>query len=120
MNHSTPPGGTSHDEASGAPVRVRPVRTCIGCRERVDKSDLVRVVAIRGEAIIFVSPDLRGAAPGRGAHLHLDVACLERATQRKAFARALRLEGPVDIGPLDAYVRGSTRQTQPAPPTGGA
>ncbi|WP_323740615.1 YlxR family protein [Mumia zhuanghuii] len=120
MNHSTPSVAASQDETTEVPVRRRPVRTCIGCRERVDRSDLVRVVAVHGETITFVTPDLRGAAPGRGAHLHLDVSCLERATQRKAFARALRLEGPVDIGPLDAYVRGMTRQTQPAPPTGGA
>ncbi|MBW9205486.1 YlxR family protein [Mumia sp. zg.B17] len=110
----------SQDAASGTPVRVRPVRTCIGCRARVDKTDLVRVVAVHGETSISVTPDLRGSAPGRGAHLHPDVTCLERATQRKAFARALRVEGPIDTGPLEAYVRGTTRPTQPAPLTGGA
>ncbi|KAA1420759.1 YlxR family protein [Mumia zhuanghuii] len=99
---------------------MRPVRTCIGCRARVDKSDLVRVVAIHGEAITVVTPDLLGSAPGRGAHLHLDLACLERAKQRKAFARALRVEGPLDTEQVDALVRESTSKTQPAPPTGGA
>ncbi|MGH1564861.1 YlxR family protein [Mumia sp. DW29H23] len=120
VNHSTPSGGAAQGVSSDIPVRVRPVRTCIGCRARVDRSDLVRVVAVHGETSTLVTPDLRGSAPGRGAHLHLDVACLDRATQRKAFARALRVEGPLDTGPLDAYVRESTRKTQPAPPTGGA
>ena len=34
--------------------------------------------------------------PGRGAHLHPDPGCLALAERRKAFGRALRVEGPVD------------------------
>ncbi|WP_370614686.1 YlxR family protein [Mumia sp. Pv 4-285] len=120
MNHSSPSGGASSDAVPEIPVRVRPVRTCIGCRARVDRADLVRVVAVHGGTVTIVTPDLRGSAPGRGAHLHLDPMCLERATQRKAFARALRVEGPLDTEQVEALVRGSTRKTQPAPLTGGA
>lgn len=40
-----------------------------------------------------VVPDPRGTAPGRGAHLHPTIACLELAERRRAFRRALRYEG---------------------------
>ncbi len=37
-----------------------------------------------------VTPDPRGTAPGRGAHLHPTIGCFDLAVRRKAFARALR------------------------------
>ena len=41
----------------------------------------------------FVVPDPRGTAPGRGAHLHPTLECLELAERKRAFARALREGG---------------------------
>ena len=61
------------------------VRTCIGCRERAEATTLVRLVAVRGTTPVAVVPDPRRTMPGRGAHLHPDPRCLERARQRKAF-----------------------------------
>ncbi|MGH3424757.1 MAG: YlxR family protein [Nocardioidaceae bacterium] len=92
---------------SGTPAR--PVRTCVGCRERANKSDLVRVVAIVDGATTVVAPDLRGSAAGRGAHLHPTDRCLERATRRKAFGRALRTAGRIDLGLLTAFVRAHSK-----------
>jgi predicted RNA-binding protein YlxR (DUF448 family) len=46
----------------------------------------VRLVARDGYAV--VDPD--ATLPGRGAHLHRDPVCLERAMRRRALARALR------------------------------
>ncbi|HLT60269.1 MAG TPA: YlxR family protein [Microlunatus sp.] len=69
-----------------------PVRTCIGCRVRAAKRDLLRVVWT-GTA---VGADDLQRAPGRGAYLHRDPRCLEQAIRRRAFGRALRREG---IGP---------------------
>jgi predicted RNA-binding protein YlxR (DUF448 family) len=64
-----------------------PERTCIGCRERASKVDLVRVARVRdGEVAI----DLSGSAPGRGAYVHLDVGCIADAMRSRAFDRALR------------------------------
>ena len=80
------------------------VRTCIGCRHRADKTTLVRVVAVQESTTVVVTPDLRGTLPGRGAHLHPTTRCLELATRRKAFGRALRVEGPLDLGALAALV----------------
>ncbi|MDO9378209.1 MAG: YlxR family protein [Nocardioidaceae bacterium] len=85
------------------------MRTCIGCREKAAKSDLVRLVAVGGHDATVVVPDLRGAAPGRGAHLHPLAACLELATRRRAFTRALRLPGPVDTSQVVALVESGGR-----------
>jgi predicted RNA-binding protein YlxR (DUF448 family) len=63
-------------------------------------ADLIRVVAVEDACV----PDPRGRLPGRGAHLHLDRDCLATAERRRAFARALRTEGPLDTGPVRQYV----------------
>jgi predicted RNA-binding protein YlxR (DUF448 family) len=83
--------------SEAAPTRSRAgaggrVRTCVGCRERAEKSELLRVVASDRGADLEVVPDPAGRAPGRGAHLHPTAECLERALRRRAFARALRTE----------------------------
>ena len=77
--------------------RVTPVRTCVGCRERATKSDLLRLVAVVDGSSWSVVPDLTGRMSGRGAHLHPSQTCLDQAVRRRALPRALRLEGAVDI-----------------------
>jgi predicted RNA-binding protein YlxR (DUF448 family) len=72
----------------------------VGCRKRAAKHELLRVVAVEGACV----PDHRGALPGRGAHLHPDLACLDLAVRRRAFPRAFRLQGPLDTDALRAYV----------------
>jgi predicted RNA-binding protein YlxR (DUF448 family) len=71
----------------------------VGCRSRTAASDLLRIVvesSVDGATRRLV-PDLRGGMPGRGAHLHPDPDCLALAERRKAFGRALRVEGPLDL-----------------------
>ena len=84
------------------------MRTCVGCRERASRADLLRVVA-DGDRLV---PDLARRLPGRGASVHPDLRCVELAERRRAFPRALRLPGPLDTGALREAVAGS----QPAPP----
>ncbi|WP_235737645.1 YlxR family protein [Nocardioides alcanivorans] len=81
-----------------------PVRTCIGCRERAAKSELLRVVNDPDATGLTVVPDLRGSAPGRGAHLHPTVECLELAVRRRAFARALRLAAGPDVDAVRSHI----------------
>lgn len=81
-----------------------PERTCVGCRQRATKSDLLRVVAIADGQSMAVRPDPHGTAPGRGAHLHPRAECLDLAERRRAFLRALRLPGPLDLTALRRYV----------------
>ncbi|MFF1635730.1 YlxR family protein [Leifsonia sp. NPDC058248] len=65
------------------------VRTCVGCRSRAPRSSLLRVVARNSELVADYSATL----PGRGAWLHPTGECLEKALQRRAFGRALRVDG---------------------------
>ncbi|MDT0441017.1 YlxR family protein [Streptomyces johnsoniae] len=77
-----------------------PERTCVGCRQRSARDGLLRVVVIEGRCV----PDLRGTLPGRGAYVHPTTVCLELAVRRRAFPRALRVQGPLDVGELRRVV----------------
>ncbi|MER7761758.1 YlxR family protein [Streptomyces sp. NPDC097619] len=79
---------------------VRPERTCVGCRERSAKSDLLRIVAA-GDACV---PDPRGTLPGRGAYVHPALVCLDQAVRRRAFPRALRVQGTLDTAALRTVI----------------
>lgn len=71
-----------------AHARPLPQRTCVACRSVRAKRDLVRIVrAPSGELAV----DLRGKAPGRGAYLDPDAACLERGLADGAIAKALEV-----------------------------
>ena len=92
------------------------IRTCIGCRERAEKSTLVRVVAA-GDPPTSVVLDPDGRRPGRGAHLHPDPGCLELAVRRKAFGRALRLTGTLDLTEVVERLAPGVGDAPPARPT---
>ncbi|WP_282797857.1 YlxR family protein [Streptomyces sp. CC224B] len=82
------------------PARACPERTCVGCRERAAKSELLRIVAIEGVCV----PDPRGTLPGRGAYVHPALVCLDLAVRRRAFPRAFRVQGPLDTAELRGNV----------------
>ncbi|WP_257440998.1 YlxR family protein [Nocardioides daeguensis] len=96
-----------------------PVRTCIGCRARATKSELLRVTAGSGsDGRPAVVPDPGGTAPGRGAHLHPTTGCYDLAVRRKAFSRALRIApgaGGLSSVPVGEYVAdlAATARTDP-------
>ncbi|WP_405882856.1 YlxR family protein [Streptomyces sp. NBC_01136] len=85
-------------------ARACPERTCVGCRERAAKTDLLRIVAIEGECV----PDHRGTLPGRGAYVHPALVCFDLAVRRRAFPRALRAPGALDVAALRFYVEQAT------------
>ncbi|MFC5639261.1 YlxR family protein [Streptomyces bullii] len=85
-------------------ARACPERTCVGCRERAAKTDLLRIVAIRDACV----PDPRGTLPGRGAYVHPALVCLDQAVRRRAFTRALRAPGTLDTKALRQYVERTT------------
>ena len=91
-------------------MSTQPVRTCVGCRKRTARAELLRVVVDVRDGGLEVVPDPKRSAPGRGAHLHPTPHCLELALRRRAFTRALR--APVGVGgrglsttALEAYVQ---------------
>ncbi|WP_329041010.1 YlxR family protein [Streptomyces sp. NBC_00178] len=81
-------------------ARACPERTCVGCRERAAKSELLRIVVGEGEVV----PDPRGTLPGRGAYVHPVPVCLDLAVRRRAFPRAFKAEGPFDTAALRRFV----------------
>ncbi|HET9842162.1 MAG TPA: YlxR family protein [Nocardioides sp.] len=85
-----------------------PFRTCIGCRERAAKSELLRVTAgSDADGRPAVVPDPEATRPGRGAHLHPTSVCYDLAVRRRAFGRALRVTPPgtgLDSAPVAAYL----------------
>lgn len=63
-----------------------PQRTCMGCNEKKDKKELIRVVKSNtGE----INLDKTGKLPGRGAYICNQVECLEKAIKTKRLERVL-------------------------------
>ena len=72
-----------------------PMRQCLGCREMKPKGDLIRVVrAPDGSAITL---DDRGKAPGRGAYVCPNPACLKKAVKSRALERAFSCAIPSEV-----------------------
>jgi predicted RNA-binding protein YlxR (DUF448 family) len=98
------------------------VRTCVGCRARANKSDLLRVVAAGSAPAgspVELEPDARGRLPGRGAYVHRDLGCLDLAVRRRSFPRALRLAGAVDVRRVREHLEATAgRGTPPGATTG--
>ena len=71
-----------------------PQRQCMGCRERREKRQLIRVVRkTDGE----VSLDFSGKMNGRGAYLCPDPECLKKAIRSKALDRSLEVTIPEEV-----------------------
>lgn len=75
-----------------------PLRTCVGCRKVVPAAELVRFVLV--DAVL--RQDASGAAPGRGAWLHLNRTCIDLARRRGGFSRSFRQK--VDDSVLDRLI----------------
>lgn len=82
-------------------------RTCIGCRQREPKSNLVRLVLRDGHVVA----DPKGIEHGRGAWLHVSRECLDTATQKRAANRAFRTPAEVDMSGLGEWL--DTCSSQP-------
>lgn len=71
---------------------MEPVRTCVGCRQRLNPKDLIRVVVSQDSLVV----DSKKSLGGRGAWLHPASSCLELAQNRNAFLRALKISRKLD------------------------
>ena len=71
-----------------------PQRQCMGCRERREKRQLIRVVRkTDGE----VSLDFGGKMNGRGAYICPNPECLKKAIRSKALDRSLEVTIPQEV-----------------------
>ncbi len=69
-------------------IKKIPMRQCIGCRERKEKKNLIRMVRTpEGEVLA----DESGRKNGRGAYLCRDLRCLEKAVKSGALNRAFQI-----------------------------
>lgn len=71
----------------GKRVKRLPQRTCVGCRMVLSKRQLIRLVKTPGGVMI----DPSGKMAGRGAYLHDNRSCWEKAI-KGALANALKTE----------------------------
>lgn len=71
-----------------------PMRSCVVTREKLPKSELVRVVRTpEGNVIV----DLSGKANGRGAYLKKDLSVFDMAYNSKILNRILEVEVPLSV-----------------------
>ena len=69
-------------------MKKQPQRTCMGCNEKKDKKDLIRIVKNKDNEI---SIDRTGKKEGRGAYISEDVNCLEKVIKSKRLERVLEI-----------------------------
>lgn len=75
-------------------IKKIPMRSCIITREKLPKSELIRVVKTPDNTVVI---DITGKANGRGAYLKKDIEVFEKAKASKALSRALEIEIPDSI-----------------------
>ena len=62
-------------------------RSCMGCNEKKDKSELIRIVKPKdGDAIV----DKNGKTSGRGAYICYNEKCLEKLKKNNKLGRVLK------------------------------
>jgi predicted RNA-binding protein YlxR (DUF448 family) len=70
-----------------------PARTCTGCRKVDEKKQMIRIV----KSMEGPRPDPRQCLPGRGAYVHRDERCIERAVLKGGLARTLKCQVPAAL-----------------------
>lgn len=64
-------------------------RTCIGCNEKRDKKELLRIVKNKENEI---SIDKTGKKEGRGAYICKDKECLEKAIKNRKLEKSFKMK----------------------------
>ncbi|WP_117193104.1 RNA-binding protein [Rhizobium terrae] len=85
-------GDDGHDD-DGWDDSIVNDRTCIVTREAASPETLIRFVASPDGKVV---PDLKRQLPGRGCWIKPERALVDRAVQKKLFARALKTEAKAD------------------------
>ncbi|MDD6201303.1 MAG: YlxR family protein [Firmicutes bacterium] len=71
-----------------------PQRQCMGCRERKNKRDMIRVVRTTDGGVCL---DFSGKLNGRGAYVCPDPECLKKAQKSRALERCLEVPIPQEV-----------------------
>lgn len=75
-------------------MKNKPQRTCMGCFEKKDKNELIRIVKNNTEEIFI---DKTGKAEGRGIYICNDVNCLEKLIKNNKLEKVLQIKIDKDI-----------------------
>lgn len=78
----------------------------MGCRGKALAAELLHMVVEAGEVI----PDPARRLSGRGAWLHPHPDCLRSAERRRAFPRAFRTQGPLDVERVRDHLERAARE----------
>ena len=65
---------------------IKRARTCVGCSNQSQKTDLIRIVRMSNSVVEL---DLTGRQPGRGAYV-CSFSCLSHSLKNKRLERALK------------------------------
>lgn len=66
-------------------MKSQPQRTCMGCNNKKDKKELLRIVKNKQGQIII---DKTGKQEGRGAYICNDIKCLEKIIKSKRLEKS--------------------------------
>lgn len=70
-------------------MKKQPQRTCMGCNQKKDKKDLIRIVKNKENEITL---DITGKKDGRGAYICNDEKCLERVIKSKRLEKIFEMQ----------------------------
>ena len=69
-------------------MKKQPQRTCMGCNQKKDKKNLIRIVKNNQNEILV---DRTGKKDGRGAYICDDINCLEKVVKSKRLERIFEM-----------------------------
>lgn len=69
--------------------RKIPLRKCLGCGERKDKKDLIRIVKTPDKKIVI---DLKGNQNGRGAYICNNRDCFDKMVESNKISKSLKAD----------------------------
>lgn len=75
-------------------MKKMPQRTCMGCNEKKDKNELIRIVKNKNNNLNI---DKTGKLQGRGAYICNNVSCLEKVIKSKRLERVLETKISEDV-----------------------
>ena len=70
-----------------------PQRTCLGCNEKKDKKDLIRIVKNKNGEIYI---DITGKMEGRGTYICKSEECLKKLIKNKTLSKTFEMEIPAN------------------------
>lgn len=66
---------------------MKEIRSCIICKKKKNKHDLIRIVALDGEAKIDINQNISS----RGIYICDDISCLERMQKARGLGKLVKI-----------------------------